>query len=266
MSSPYAPGPTPPGPPVAAPTPAPGTSLLAKAGTVIGAIVKHVPVRGVLWLVIGFVLGWVFLAISLVVNVAIYGRGAELSAYLLPLAIALPFGGAYLLGMHGLHRGAARAAFELQRKFGLVDHVLGRFVPLLEARVGGVVTNLPLAQLEEKAKGALDTYLGSDEAREGSGIVGWVLRRAKRTAAEQVETYMLSGYRAEQQADGSGGGVDLRKVAARVAVELGQKLEGSVTSKLNTQLLIMLGAYAVVGIFWFPILISLASLLVRLRG
>lgn len=249
---------------MSATAPAPGSpSLLARAGTVLGAVVKHVPARGIFWGLAGFLLGWVLIALSFVVNLLLFGKGAELAVYLLAVAALIPFGGAYLFAMHGLHRGAARAAFELQRKFGLVDHVLGRFVPLLEARVGGVVTNLPLAQLEERAKAALDTYLGSDDAREGSGLVGWVLRRAKRNAAEQVETYLLAAYRAEQAADGSGGGVDLRKVAARVSVELGERLEASVMSKLNGQLGIFLVAYAVVGLFWMPLLVLAMSLIVH---
>jgi hypothetical protein len=240
------------------------TSFLSVAGSVLISVVKHVPTRGVLWAVIGFFVGCVAVALSLVLGVLILDRGAMLLGYVLAIPAAIPFLGGALFFMHGLHRGAARAALELERKFGLVQYVVDRVMALLARHVGGFVSNLPLAEVERRLKAAVDEYLGSDDMREGSGLGGWILRRAKRSIAKRIDRYLLAAYRAEERPDGSGGGVSLEKVGARVSSEMSARLGEIVMSPLNKQLAVFMILYIALGVGWWRLLFGALSLLGRL--
>lgn len=248
-------------------TPPEKKTFLQHAGTVAMSIVKHVPTRGVLWGVIGFFLGWVFIALSWVLILLTMGRGAMLAAYFFAVMIAIPFLGSAAFAVHGLQRGAARAALDLEGKFGLVKWVVAKIMGYLEEKLGGRLSNLPLGQFEERLKAAIDKYLGSDDMHEGRGIVGWVLRRSKKAIVDRVETYTLSAYRAEQQEGAaSGGGVSMQKVGTRVSEELSGHLGDFVMSPLNTQLWIFIAIYAVIGIGWMHIILGLIALLSKIAG
>src|SRR5262245_7184803 len=115
--------------------------FLSRAGDVANSIVKNVPTRGVVWGVIGFLVGVGGAGLSFVIGLLVLERGALLLGYLLAIPCAIPFLGAALFFLHGLHRGAARAALELEKKFGLVRYVVDRVTGLLEKSVGNVVKN-----------------------------------------------------------------------------------------------------------------------------
>lgn len=238
-------------------------SFLSVVGTALLSVVKHVPTRGVLWAVIGFLVGCVAVALSLVIGVFVLDRGAMLLGYLLAIPLAIPFLGGALFFMHGLHRGAARAALELERKFGLVRYVVDRVMALLARHVGGWLSDLPLAEIERRLKAAVDEYLGSDDMREGTGLGGWILRRAKRSIAERIDRYLLAAYRAEERPDGSGGGVSLEKVGARVSSEMSTRLGEIVMSPLNKQLAVFMILYIALGVGWWGLLFGVLSLLGR---
>ncbi len=251
----------PPAPLAASPPARP--SLVAQVGTVLLSIIKHVPTRGVLWGFIGFVIGCVAVAISFVLGLFVLDRGAVLLGYAVVIPVVIILGGTALFAMHGLHRGAARAALEIEKKFGLVRYVVDRVMPLLARRIGGFVSNLPLAQVERHLKGALDEYLGSDDMREGSGLAGWVVRRGKRVVVKRIDGYLLTAYRAEERPDGSGGGVSLEKVAARVSAEMSSRLGDLVMSPLNKQLALFAILLVTLGVGWWFLLLQLMSLLAR---
>jgi hypothetical protein len=229
-----------------------GASFLSKAGAVLGTLIKHVPGRGALWGAIGFAVGVVAVVASFALGLLALGRGAMALGYLVVIPIAIPFVGAALFGMHGLHRGAARAALELERRFGLVRYVVGRVMALLVEHLGTPLSNLPLQRVETALKAALDRYARSADVAEGAGLAAWVVRRGKLAIVARVETYLLAAYRAEQRADGTGGGVSLEKVGERVSAEMSQRLGEIVMSPLNKQLALFLTAYvAVAGGWWY---------------
>ncbi len=239
-------------------------SLLAAAGTTVYAIAKHVPTRGVLFGLLGFVLGLVAAGLAFAIALARLERGAMLLAEppFVLVVVLVPFASAALLGMHGLHRGAARAALELERKAGLVRHVVERVFAALEASVGPALASLPLAKLEVALKDATARYLGSDELDEGRGITRYVLRRAKRAIVRRIDVYLLAAYRAEVGAGGAGGGgVDLGKVKARVVAELSGGLGDLVMAPLQKQLFLFVALILVVGAGWFELVILLLGTL-----
>jgi hypothetical protein len=237
------------------------TSFLAKAGSALVSIAKHVPTRGALWAVIGFVFGIIASLGSLALGLLTLGRGAELMVMgpwaIVPIAI--PFLGAALFAVHGVHRGAARAALEIETKLGLVSHVVSRVLGFVEERFGDRLSNLPLADLEAGLKQATARYLGSDDAHEGAGITGYVLRRAKRSITTRIDTYLLAAYRAEATASG-GGGVDMQKVRARVVHEMSTRMGELVMSPLNKQLALFVVLFFTLGIGWFHIALGILSL------
>jgi hypothetical protein len=239
-------------------------SFLAMAGTVLGSIIKHVPTRGVLWAVLGFVLGLICIAASLVLGVLVLDRGALLLGYALAIPGVLLLAGTALFAMHGVHRGAARAALELERKFGLVRYVVDRVFTLLAPRVGGFVTNLPLAKAEVALKEVLDEYIGSDDMLEGQGLSAWIVRRGKRQIVSKIDVYVLAAYRAEERPDGSGGGVSLEKVAARASAEMSSRLGDLVMSPLNKQLALFTLLVVILDVGWWWILLQILSLLGKL--
>jgi hypothetical protein len=238
-------------------------TFLSAVGSVLLSVVKHVPTRGALWGVIGFFVGLVAVTISMVIGVLVLDRASMLLGYLVAIPIAIPFLGAALFFVHGLHRGAARAALELERKFGLVRYVVDRVIGLLARHVGGPVSNLPLAEVERRLKAAVDEYLGSDDMREGSGLGGWILRRAKRSIVRRIDRYLLAAYRAEERPDGSGGGVSLEKVGARVSHEMSTRLGEIVMSPLNKQLAVFMILYVALGVGWWALLFGVMSLFTR---
>lgn len=223
------------------------------------AVVKNVAPRGILWAGIGLVVGVVCVALSFGIGLLVMERGALILGYLAIIPITIPFLGAALFGMHGLHRGAARAALELEQKFGLTSFVANRVLGILETYLGGPVSNLPLQQLEAKLKEAINQYVKTSE---GTGIAAWVVTRVKKKLATKLETYLLAAYRAEQQKDGSGGGVSLEKVFAPVRKQLSDGLAGWVMSPLNKQLGLFMTLYVLVAggwWFWLYLLVSLIA-------
>jgi hypothetical protein len=230
-------------------------SFLDRAGAVVTSVVKHVPTRGILWGAIGLFVGLVCVVLSYVIGLFALGRGALILGYLAAIPIALPFLGGALFFMHGLHRGAARAALELEKKFGLVDYVVSGVLCALIDNLGVPVSNMPLQQLETKLKAVLEQTL---RVREGSGLAAWVVQRAKRSLTKKAETYLMNAYRAELQADGSGGGVSLERVGARVKQELAGGLGSLLMSPLDKQLWIFMTAYVLIaGGWWFWIFLLL---------
>ena len=236
-------------------------SFLSRAGSVAMTIAKNVPTRGVLWGAIGFLVGAVCIGLSFVIGLLVLQRGALLLGYLLAIPAAIPFLGAALFFVHGLHRGAARAALELERKFGLVRYVVDRVTGLLDKSLGPVVKNLPLARFEAQVKEAVDGYVRSGDLAEGNGLAAWVVRRGKRFIAKRVDVYLLSAYRAELEADGSGGGVSLQKIGDRVSAELSGRLGKLVMSALNKQLALLMTVYIVIATGWWYWLFLLMRLL-----
>lgn len=235
--------------PPAAPT---STSFLSKAGTVVATVVKNVPTRAVLWGAIGFFVGAVGVVLSYVLGILAMGRGAMLLGYLAVIPFVIPVLGAALFGMHGLHRGAARAALALEEKFGLVSYVVDKVLGRLQQRFAEKLANLPLQQLESSLKEIIASYLTSMEDDEGKGLAAWVVRRARKAIATHLETYLLAAYREEQKQDGSGGGVSIEKVRARVTKELSTRLKELVMSPLNKQLAVFMTLYVLLaGGWWF---------------
>lgn len=241
-------------------SPPPATSVLSKAGTVVTTVVKHVPTRAALWGAIGFLVGLACVLLSLLAGVLVMDRGALILGPLVAIPIAVPFLGAALFGMHGLHRGAARAALALEEKFGLVAHVVGRVLALLQQRFGEQLANLPLQQLEATIKQVVGSYLASKEEDEGRGLAAWVVRRARTAIALRLETSLLAAYREEQTQDGQGGGVSLEKVRVRVTQELSARLKGLVMSPLNRQLALFMTLYLLLaGGWWFWVFLAVSG-------
>ena len=239
-------------------------SFLSKVGTVATTIVKHVPTRGLLWGVIGFVVGLACVVVSFAVGVSVMGRGALLFGYLLAIPFAIPPLGFALFGMHGLHRGVARAILALDQKFGLVSHLVDRVLARLEQAVGPSLSNLPLQRLELSLKDAVSKYLASSTEDEGTGVLGYVLRRARKALVPRIESYLLTAYRAEQQADGTGGGVSLQKVRERTQLAISERLTEIVMSPLNKQLAIFMTLYVVLAAGWWYWLLLLVRAFARL--
>ncbi|HEU4536108.1 MAG TPA: hypothetical protein VFS00_18415 [Polyangiaceae bacterium] len=238
------------------------SSFLSKAGAVVGTVIKHVPGRGVLWGAIGFAVGLAAVGLSFALREVVLDRGGGRLGYFLIIPIALPFLGAALFATHGLHRGAARAALELEQRFGLVRHVVDRIMGLLIRHLGGPLSNLPLQRVEEAMKAAIGQYSMSEDVQEGAGLGAWVVRRGKLAITRRIDTYLLTAYRAEQRADGSGGGVSLERVGERVGHEMSTRLGEIVMGPLNQQLAIFMVAYVVLAGGWWYWL----SLIVRLVG
>jgi hypothetical protein len=239
---------------------------MSKAGAVLGAVIKHVPTRGALWGAIGLVVGAAAVAASFAIGLFVLDRGAMVLGYFVIVPIVIPFLGAALFFTHGLHRGAARAALELERKFGLVRYVVERVMALLIKHLGGSLSNLPLQQVEVALKSALDQYVHSDDMAEGSGLAAWVLRRGKLAIVRRVDKYLLAAYRAEQRPDGAGGGVSLEKVGERVSAEMSQRLSEIVMSPLNKQLALFMAAYLLLAGGWWYWLFLLFRLFGAVAG
>ncbi len=235
-----------------------GPSLLATAGGALVAVVKHVPTRGALWSFGGFVLSLLGVGASIVVGPMTFDRGAMLMAEppIIVVPFVLPFASAALLGMHGLHRGAARAALEIERKLGLVRHVVDRVFDFLHSRFGSSLSQVPLGELEAALRTGVERYMGSADMDEGRGITGFVLRRAKRAILDKVDDYLLVAYRAEAGPLGAGGGVDLSKVHARVVQEMSARAEDVVSGTLNKQALLFVALVVLVSVFWFHIIMG----------
>jgi len=242
------------------------TSFLAKAGAVALTAVKHVPTRMVLWGLIGLVVGVIGVVLSYILGVAFMGRGAMILGYLATIPAAIPLLGAVVFGLHGLHRGAARAALALERQFGLVSHVVGRVMALVEERFGARLANLPLQQLEQALKEIVAQYLISKEDDEGRGMAAYVVRRARGVIVARIETYLLADYRELHAQDGSGGGVSVSKLRDRLSEGLSSRLAGLVMSPLNKQLAIFMTLYVLLAAGWWLWLFLILAGLGKLAG
>jgi hypothetical protein len=246
------------------------TTLLGKVATVAATTVKHVPTRMVLWGVVGFLVGVIGVVLSYVIGIWLLGEGAVGLAYLYLIPMAIPLLGAVLFGMHGLHRGAARATLSLEEKFGLVSHVVGRVLAMLEDRFGERLANIPLQQLEVALKEIVATYLASKEDDEGKGLIAYVVRRARSSITLRIEKYFLAAYREELKESGHGDGVSMQKVRDRAARELSSNLGELVMSPLNRQLVIFLVLYLLLAAGWwfwlFLILLGIGLLISHSGG
>lgn len=240
-----------------------GASFLSTAGGALVSVVKHVPTRGALWCIGGFFLSLLGVVASIVVGPMTFDRGAMLMAEppMVVVPLLLPFASAALLGMHGLHRGAARAGLEIERKLGLVRHVVDRVFGFLHSRFGHSLAQVPLAELEAALRTGVEQYFGSADMDEGRGITRYVLRRAKRSILEKVDHYLLVAYRAEAGPAGAGGGVDLGKVHARVVHEMTERAEELVTGSLNKQGALFLALVFVVSVGWFHLIMGVLMLI-----
>ncbi len=227
------------------------TSVFAKAGTIAGTVIKHVPTRGILWGTIGLVIGLVVVSLSFLLAALVLDRAAILLGYLLPVPIALVGLGAVLFFMHGMHRGAVRAALSLEQKLGLTKYILNQVLGLLKDRLGDSVSNLPLQQFEEKLKQVVAQYVTIPDMTDSQGRTPWVLRQIKKRVAESISTKLLAAYRAELQANGSSGEISLEKVTARVSVEVSRRLGRLLMSPLKKQLAILLSLYLLLGTTWW---------------
>lgn len=209
------------------------------------------PTRAVLWALIGLVVGALCVTLSFAIGLLAMGRGALVLGYLVVIPLVIPVLGMVLFGMHGLHRGAARAVLELDRKFGLVSYLVDGVLSRLERHLGPSVGNLPLQRWESSLKETVASYLGSDDEVEATGLMAYVLRRARRALVPRIEGYLLTAYRAEQQADGSGGGVSLVKVRERALRAVSERLTQIVMSPLNKQLALFMTLYVLVAVGWW---------------
>jgi hypothetical protein len=234
------------------------TTFLGVAGSALWAVVKHVPARAVLWAFIGLVVSGVAVALSFVIALFVMERGALLLGYLVAIPIAIPFLGAAVFFVHGLQRGAARAALALEEKFGLVRYLVDKILARVAARFGGTAASLPLADLEAGLKESVNEYFGSEDALEGSGMGGWVLRRAKKSVVARIETYTLAAYR---DAEGGASGVSIEKLSPRVSAEMSKGLATIVMKPVNGQLKILMLITIAVGLGWWAILFGLVSLI-----
>jgi hypothetical protein len=70
--------------------------------------VKHVPARAVSWAFVGLIVGVAAVGLSFVLGLLVLERGALLLGYLAAIPIAIPFLGAAVFFVHGLHRGRCR--------------------------------------------------------------------------------------------------------------------------------------------------------------
>jgi hypothetical protein len=245
-------------------TPAP-SSFLDKAGTVALTAVKHMPTRMVLWGLVGLGVGTAGVVVSYILGALKMGRGALLLGYNSIIPVAIVILGAVVFGIHGLHRGTARAALALEEKFGLVDHVVGRVMSMLVGRFGEKLANLPLQQLENALKEIVAKILSSKE--EGSWLVSYVVRRAQKAVVLRIEKYLLHAYREELGRDGSGGGIAIRKLHDRVSQEISGRLGELVMAPLNKQLFVFMAAYVLLACgwwYWMGLLFMLLEHVLRL--
>lgn len=235
-------------------------SLLAKVGSALWIVARAVVTRALSWGASGLVLGLFVGGASAADVLFTLDRGAAVLWFFFVVPILTPLAGAALFGMHGLHRGLARAALALEREHGLVRHVVERVLGTLEERLGDSLANVPLDRLEGALRDATTRYLGSDDMREGTGVSGFVLRRAKASVVRRIQKYTLAAFRAEKDEVGQGGGVSVAKVRDRVVRELGANLATIVMSPLNKQLAIFVVAFVLVGVGWFHLVLGVLDL------
>ena len=231
-----------------------------------GTVVKHVPTRALCWGLIGFGVGAGCVVVSFGLGLWVLGRGALIFGYLVLIPLLIPVLGALLFGLHGLHRGAARAVIELDQKFGLAAYLVDRLLSPLEARLGNSLGNLPLQDIEMALKAQVSALLGSDVEDEGTGMLAYVLRRARRALVPRIEVYLLAAYREEQRPGGSGGGVSLAQVRARTLQNISGRLAELLLAPLNRQLRLFMTLYVLLAGGWWFWLELLAGLLANLGG
>ena len=157
-----------------------------------------------------------------------------------------------MFGIHGLHRGAARAMLALEEKFGLVSYLVDAVLSRLDSVVGAGLANLPLERVERALKQVIATYLGTAEQDDGNGLLAYVLRRARGALMPPIEACLLTAYRQAQDENGAGGGVSLAKVRENALSALSERLSEIVISPLNKQLALLMTLYVLLaGGWWF---------------
>ncbi len=245
-------------------TPSLMSSLLGGAGSAALAVVRHVPVRALLWAVLGMLGGALAVAASLLLGALTLDGGAASmlrgARFLVPLL--LPVIGFIAFGLHGANRGVAHAALALEAQWGLVAQLVDRAIALVGQHLGARLANLPLAQAESALKGVIRTGLGSEEmANRRGGLTGWVLRQARALLTAKAEACLLSAYRAEYTADAAGGGgIDLAKVRDRAVEQLTGHLREFLLGPLNGQLMALLVLFFGLGIGWYHLGLGLVAL------
>ncbi|UXI68051.1 hypothetical protein [Tahibacter amnicola] len=225
-------------------------TMLSHAGGALFSVVRHVVVRCVFWGLVGAgtaLLAWL---VSLLIGALVLESGVRplLSGgwLLVPFVLMAVAGVAF--AVHGFARGLARAALDLEQRVGVVNRVVDAIAGLLESRIGGRLTDLPLARWESNLKDVSRQYLATDAS--ARGLSAWVWRRVERRVVSMIDTGLLSAYRAEVSATG-GGGVEIGKVAGRVKEELSGALGERLMAPLNFQRLLLFAATFLVGIGWF---------------
>lgn len=237
-----------------------GDNLITGAGNAAMIVVRHVPLRAVLWGLAGFGAG--LLAILLSALLAWFTLGSARPLFDGPriaVPLLLPLVGAALFFVHGLHRGVAQAALALEAQWGLVAQIVDRVIGLIGQQLGTRLHNLPLAQAEAAVKQGVQRFLG-DEASPAGGLRGWVVAKVRGLVTAKVETCLLAAYRAEQSEQG-GGGVDLAKVRDRTVAEVSGHLAELVLGPLSSQLIVLLVLFFGLGIGWFHLGLGIAALL-----
>lgn len=243
------------------------SSLLGGAGNAAMTVVRHVPLRTVLWALGGLLLGVIAVSVSLLLGSATLEGAAALDGgaaammhsgrYLVSLLV--PFVGVVAFGAHGFQRGLAHATLALEARWGLVVRIVDATIAQLDRQFGTRLANLPLAQAESALKALVGRALG-DDVDGRRGFAGWMMRTLRNTIRGTVETYLLSAYRAEVTAQG-GGGVDLAKLRGRVVEEVTTRLRESLLGPLNLQLVVMLVLFVGLGAGWFHLALALVGML-----
>ncbi|TDR45757.1 hypothetical protein DFR29_104185 [Tahibacter aquaticus] len=237
-----------------------GENLLAGAGTAAMSVVRHVPLRALLWGLSGFGAGLLAVLLSALLAWLTLGSAGQLFAGpRIAVPLLLPLLGAALFFVHGLHRGVAHAALALEAQWGLVAQIVDRVVALVDQHLGARLHNLPLAQAEAAIKQGVQRFLGS-EASPAGGLLGWVVAKVRSLVTAKVETCLLAAYRAEQSEQG-GGGVDLAKVRERTVAEVSGHLAELVLGPLRSQLIVLLLLFFGLGIGWFHLGLAIVALL-----
>lgn len=237
------------------------TTVLGGAGNAVLAVARHVPTRGMLWAVLGTLGGALAVALSLLLAALTLDGGAAgmLRGMRLIVPLLIPVIGFIAFGLHGINRGIAHAALAIEAQWGLVTQLVDRTLALIDRHVGARLTDLPLAQAERTLKDLVRRGLG-DDAMPHTGLVGWIVAKARRLLIDKVETCLLSAYRAEATAQRAGGGVDLGKVRERAIGELGAHLREFLLGPLNGQLALLLVLFFGLGIGWYHLGLGIAAL------
>lgn len=173
-----------------------------------------------------------------------YVRWAVLPVYLIA--------GAGLLGYAGFWRGIGRTLLHVGLERGMVATIVERILDSMVKTLRGservaatldkgdaFLRNLPLQTAEDALKGAIHTYVSSDDMEEDlTGFRRRIARSVKRALTRRVEKYLLSFVRA-QASESGGGGVSMDKVLALAPGKAQEAVGEMIQGFMGKQLLIM---------------------------